>query len=169
MTKSAWILIAAILLSGCASSGSVRQTQEIGTKLGTYRVVKIETTSAVPETTQELAQLESALTTTLRNVNMFEKVFPQAVSPEAAADLQVKANIATLRRVGAGSRVLLGALAGRAGVTIDVTLTEVASGKVVGSFTAEGKSSGGTVFAGTTPQAIDQAVDQIIELIKTKI
>jgi hypothetical protein len=31
MMKSAWILIATLLLSGCASSGSVRQTQAIGT------------------------------------------------------------------------------------------------------------------------------------------
>jgi len=42
-----------------------------------------------------------------------------------------------------------------------VTLVDIASGNTFGSFTAEGKSSGGTVFAGLTPQAIDQVVAQI--------
>jgi hypothetical protein len=161
-------LLVLAVLCGCASTGSIKQTQGVTTKLSTYKVVKIETSSAVPDSMPELTQLETSLIAQLRDAVIFQKVFLQASAPELAADLNLKVNINDLKRVGVASRLILGGLAGRATVSVDVTLVDIASGNTLGSFTAEGKSSGGTAFAGLTPQAIDQVAAQIVAQIKTQ-
>jgi hypothetical protein len=47
-----------------------------------------------------------------------------------------------------------------------VELIDLKMGKTIGAFKVEGKSSGGTIFAGTTPQAIERAVEQIVDFVQ---
>ena len=47
-----------------------------------------------------------------------------------------------------------------ASVDVDVVVKD-AKGKVISRFTVTGKSSGGTIFAGTTDQALEKAAAQI--------
>jgi hypothetical protein len=75
--------------------------------------------------------------------------------------VQLNATITELSRVGSGTRLLLGALAGQASVKVDVELKDT-TGKILGKFTASGKSSGGTIFAGTTDQALEEAAKEIV-------
>lgn len=169
MRKVVWALIIATLISGCASIGTIRTTQLPSVKLGSYKTMGIQAISSVPDTTEELVQLETAIIARLRDAGLFEKVFSPTNSPDTKTDLLLKANITAVNRVSPGARVLLGAFAGRATISVEAELSENTSGKVIGSFTTEGKSSGGTIFAGTTPQAIDRAVEKIVEFVKNNM
>jgi hypothetical protein len=60
----------------------------------------------------------------------------------------------------------VGGAAGRAGIDVEVELFDSEESKTIGTFVAQGRSSGGTVVAGTTPQAVERAVEQIVEFIQ---
>ena len=60
------------------------------------------------------------------------------------------------------ARALVGGLAGRGKIQLRVQLVEIEGGRVLCELAAEGKSSGGTVFSGTTSEAVDEAVAAII-------
>jgi hypothetical protein len=81
------------------------------------------------------------------------------------ADLRLRARITELNKVGTTSRLLLGGLAGRGKVVVVSELLDTRSGQNIGSFNAEGQSSGGSAFAGTTEQAIERAAEQIVEFV----
>lgn len=61
---------------------------------------------------------------------------------------------------------MVGAMAGRAGIDVEVELVDVKESRNIGTFVAQGRSSGGSVFAGTTPQAVERAAEQIVEFIQ---
>ena len=162
-------LLTAIVFAGCASTGTVVTTQAPTIRIGDYKTIDILTSSSIPETGEEIVLLESEIQAKLHEAGLFEAVFIHADSSELKSDLMLKANITTLNRVDRGTRLILGALAGQASISIDVKLSEKSSGKDIGTFTTEGKSSGGSIFAGTTPQAIDRAVEQIVEFVKNSM
>ncbi len=154
-----------LLLGGCASTGSLHVITPTTVKLADYKTLLFHASSQVPESGEEVIQLESITIAKLRENGLFDKVVAGSASPDAPADLQLNAKIVELKKVGAGARVMLGALAGRAGIVVDVELIDMKAGKIIGAFKAEGKSSGGTVFAGTTSQAIERAAEQIVEFL----
>lgn len=61
---------------------------------------------------------------------------------------------------------MLGGLAGRGSITVNADLVDGKTGKKLGSFTSEGKTSGGTVFSGTTEQALRRAAEQVVGFVK---
>jgi len=73
--------------------------------------------------------------------------------------------VTDVRGVSGLSRFLFGAMAGRASIRADVQLVELATGEKIGAFSIEGKSSGGTVFAGTTSQALEKTGEGVAEYI----
>lgn len=153
-----------LLLGGCASSGQTLKASPPKTKLSEFKSVVINVTSSVPDSSRESFQLESMIVSTLTS----QKLFPAVTGKSAGGngDLRVDANISDLRRVSSGARVMLGALAGRGNMTVDVKLVDARSGETIGSFTSQGTSSGGTVFSGTTDQAVELAARQIVEFIR---
>ena len=66
-------------------------------------------------------------------------------------------------------RVLLGALAGRARLQSQLALYDTASGKLLAKANAESESSGGSVLAGTSPQAVEQMAGQVIQFLKENL
>ena len=50
--------------------------------------------------------------------------------------------VVDLEQVSRGERLLLGTLAARAGMVVDVEMIDMKEGKTIGAFRAEGKSSG---------------------------
>lgn len=158
-----FLLTIAMTLVRCASSGQTLNVTPPSSKLTDYKNVVVHVTSSVPDSTREALQLESMIVSTLRANGVFGNV--AGSSAGGTGDLTVDANISDLRRVGSGKRVLLGALAGRGNMVVDVKLVDTASGNAIGSFTSKGTSSGGTVFAGTTDQAIELAARQIVDYI----
>jgi hypothetical protein len=58
-----------------------------------------------------------------------------------------------------------GAFAGQANSQATVELLEQPGGKLLGIGEIEGKSSGGSVIAGTTLEAVDRVADQVVRLV----
>lgn len=60
---------------------------------------------------------------------------------------------------------MFGALAGQARLVADVNVLDARTKETLGQMRAEGKSSGGHVFAGTTSEALDQLASQIADYL----
>jgi len=155
-----------IFLEGCASRGTTTTTTPMTLKLSTYKTMLFNISSQVPESSEEITQLETMTIAKLREKRLFDKVISGSASPDAQTDLRLNAKIIQLKKVSPGARVMVGAMAGRAGIDVEVELFDLKESKSIGTFIAQGRSSGGTVFAGTTPQAVERAAEQIVEFIQ---
>ncbi len=155
-----------IFLGGCASTGKITTTVPVTTKLSNYKTMLFNISSNIPDSSEETVQLESMTIAKLREKGLFQKIFVTSSSPDVQPDLKLNAKIVALKKVSSGARVMVGAMAGRAGIDVEVELFDLKESKVLGTFLAQGRSSGGTVFAGTTPQAVERAVEQIAEFIQ---
>ena len=150
-------------LIGCASGGSTVAAAPMEAKLGKYKKLTVNATSSVEKSDMETTQLGALLVTKLRQSGMFDTV----TSDSRARDgVLLNAKIVQLRKVSTGKRLVLGAMAGRGSVAVDAELVDARSGKRLGTFRSEGKTSAGTVFAGTTEQAIERVAEQIAEFVK---
>lgn len=157
--------VALFLLWGCAS-GALQTTTPMEVKLANYKTIVLNVSSPIFGANEEIAQFETMAVAKLQSKNLFEKVIAGSSSPDAQSDLRLDAKIVELKKVSSAERVMQGAFAGRAGITVDTELIDVKAGTKIGAFRAHGVSSGGTRFAGTTRQAIDQATDQIVEFVQ---
>lgn len=149
---------------GCSASGSLEETVAISRPLADYSILKLSVTVEDPEDAEGAALVEAKLGAGLSRAGIFDRVLASDVDL-AEPDLVLRAHIVNLRRVSSASRAMGGALVGRGKLEIQVELIDVATGESIGELTAEGKSSGGTIFAGTTTQGVDQAVDRVIEYL----
>jgi len=155
-----------ILFGGCASTGTIRVTTPMTVKLSTYKTMFLDFSSQVPGSSEETVQLETMTIVKLQEKGLFDKLIAGSSSPDAQADLRLNAKIVRLKRVTSEARMWVGGMAGRAGIDVEVELFDLKESKTIGTFMAQGRSSGGTVFAGTTPQAVERAVEQIVEFIQ---
>ena len=67
-----------------------------------------------------------------------------------------------IKKVSRSEREWAGALAGRAWILVEATVSDLNSGKLIETFAAEGESSGGSNLAGTTEEAIQRAAEQVV-------
>jgi len=160
------IIYTLFMINGCASNGALHLLQPLEVNLTGYESMVVSISSNFPG--NEKSQLESLIISKLRAKQLFEKVYSGEAAPNTDKALQMKGVIIEIKKVDAGSRMMLGALAGQARVLVNVSLIDLTANKIIGEFNAEGKSSGGSIFAGTTSQALDQAADQIVNLIQTE-
>jgi hypothetical protein len=155
-----------ILFGGCASTGTISVTTPMTVKLSTYKTMLLNVSSQVPGSSEEAVQLETMTIVKLQEKGLFDKLISGSSSPNAQADLRLNAKIVRLKRVTSEARMWVGGAAGRAGIDVEVELFDSKEGKNIGAFVAQGRSSGGSVAAGTTPQAVERAVEQIVEFIQ---
>ena len=155
--------------AGCASTGKSTINQPFATRLGQYKSTTVEVTSEASKSPERLAeflvQLESRIIAKLRERNAFAKIYSQAADADSQADLRTRVVIISLRDVNNVDRVMWGAFAGQANTKALVEVRERASDKLLGSGEIEGKSSGGSVMAGTTLEAVDRVADEVVRLI----
>ncbi len=161
-------LFVLVFLGACAS-GNVSTKVAPTAKLSNYKTVLFNTSSQVPDSSEVVVQLEKMTVSKLNEKRFFEKIIVGSSSPDTQADLRINAKIVALKKVSKGARIMVGAAAGRSGLDVEVELIDLKDNKILGSFVAQGRSSGGTVFAGTTSQAIELAVQQIIEFIQVSM
>ncbi len=152
------ILAFALLLSACAASGSVQMKPAGFSAVDSKKSAAVEVTSSVADKADTATALKQAIVAQLASKNVFK-----AITTADAADYQLKVNVLSVSDVGQGTRIMLGAFAGQAEISAQVDVIDSKAGKAMGSFIAKGQSSGGTIFAGTTQQAIDQAAAQIAD------
>ncbi len=163
MKKKFSIIILLFLIIGCAPQTTVKSDSLFQIKgLNTVSVI-VET--IIPASEKEIEAIEQKLIEKLKEANIFSKVLMKNQN----SDLIIKIQIEELVKVSKSDRFWLGAMAGRAKVSGKVTLIENFSGKVLGSFDVEAISSGGTIFAGTTEQAIDNFVEKVTDFILSRV
>ena len=155
-------LVFVVFASGCAAGSQIRETVP-PEGLGKYKVVFVDVSTDDPDNREAVAQLKTSIVGKLSALSCFENY--ETGSEPAKADLRLSAKVTGVRGVTGLGRFLFGAMAGKASVRADVQLVELATGEKVGAFSIEGKSSGGTVFAGTTTQAIEKTGEGVAEYI----
>ncbi|MCS7215237.1 MAG: hypothetical protein RMI30_07120 [Thermodesulfovibrio sp.] len=157
------LILIFILASGCAGQTIIKTEVEFKIKENKTAQVVVET--QIPGTDKELEQTETVLIEKLKSANIFSSI----VGKNQNADFLLKINIEELVRVSKSDRFWLGALAGRAKIAGKVTLVENFSGRSIGSFYIESTSSGGTIFAGTTEDAINKFADDIVKYLLEQV
>lgn len=161
------LLIFLLLNIGCAAQSRVQTEADF--KIRNYKTVNVNVISAMPvcekDCQEDIKNIEKLLIEKFRQTTLFENVNTQIEN----AELTINVKINELLRVTSKDRFLWGSLAGRAKVAGTVELFDNQKGGSVGKFFVEGVSSGGTAFAGTTEQAIEKFVEQIINFMYEKV
>ena len=154
------LTLTVLVFAGCASTGAIHSTTPITAKSADYKTVLISVSSEVAESSGEAMQLASFITADLTDKDLFEKVRVASGCrdcPECRSDLQLDAKIIEFTNDDSS---------GQAGVIVDVALTDVETGKGVGSFKAEGMSSSRTVPENRRNEAVEHAAEKIVFLEK---
>lgn len=168
----AFSLLVVALLTGCASSGKFTMYQPVSTKLSQYKSVSIQVESAVqppPEHMDEyLKQLGDSIAVKLRDRKLFAQINFTS-DTNAVATLLIHVFITKVHDVDVGRRLAWGSMAGSAVTEANVRLTEEPAGKVIGTGEVIGQSSNGTIFSGTTPQAVEKMADAVVNLVQSNM
>jgi len=176
------------ILAGCASEGMVKNVSPVSTIAPISQdLAVVETTSSVgkgvkprvarspnaPAETISMGDAEqrkllnAMIISGLQETRKFGHVSGDTNAISSDSGIKVHADIKEITIVTDGSRAFLGALAGRGRILIQVTVSDLKSGNKIEVFEAEGKSSAGTAFAGTTDQAVQLAAEQTVaEVVK---
>ncbi|MEI6077884.1 MAG: hypothetical protein WCS94_20050 [Verrucomicrobiota bacterium] len=152
--------------TGCASSGKVVSASQASlSKPGPAVNLVVVTTSSIPKSGEQVNLIEALTISGLSDSHKFTHVASTANSKISNGDTKVLLEIASLNKVSDDSRAWFGALAGQARILVKVTISDLVDGHQIQYFEVEGKSSAGFGWAGTTDQAIQKLVDQVVASI----
>ena len=159
MFRSIAIVLAALWLSACAAGSSI-QTITPAPQINSTLTGAVDVYSSIPDTSGNANLLRAALVAELANKKVFK-----SITDQGSADYLIRVNITQISEVGQGARIMLGALAGQAAIVANCEVFDRKQNAVIGNMVAQGKSSGGHIFAGTTQEAIDLAARQISDYL----
>ena len=161
------ILLVLLTIAGCASSGMVENASPILIRRPvSLDFVLVETSSSVASLGSETVTLKDSIISGIQQRQIFGTVSGIRADAGLGGGLAVRADIKQIRKVSDNAQTWLGALAGRAQILLQVTVTDLGSGSPVETFEAEGQS-GESARAGTTNEAIDRAAEQVVaELVR---
>jgi hypothetical protein len=146
------LAVAGSVVSGCAARSKAVTLQPLTADMSQYKTVVISVESRVPgEVKEERADLEGLTVSRVKSLNRFSsvqlKTGEMAPTPES---LVVNVGITHIKKVGGTKRFMLGAAAGRASMTTEITLVDSSTGQTLGSYTVTGESGGTGVSGGTS-------------------
>lgn len=147
MFRTATLLIftAALALAGCASGRTLGG--EAAVRLPARDAASIRIVERGVAETETVMTLQNALQAELLTRGLFRTVRDDGTD----APVRIDVALTDVREVTQGQRSFFGALAGAARIVARVDV--YADGRQIDTFIAEGKSSSGSVMAGTTTQA----------------
>jgi hypothetical protein len=173
---SSMFLVMSLVFNGCIgnySPGGWRihsHTLPETVKLSDYKVIQVKVISNLEKSEAECKKLEDKICKKLLEKKLFEKVVRGEEPQEAPVDLLLEAEITDFHKVTAMERLFADGFVGKAKFWVVSKLTDVKTGKELGTFTVKGDSikGGGRVLiaAGTTKQARTHTVKAIIKFIK---
>jgi hypothetical protein len=156
------------IIFGCSSKGELQVQRGLDTRIDHRAVAslsvepdeRVEKTEAVLEAVRRLrGQLFGRLVS--------EGVFGRVVQEGEAAQYDVRARLLTAAQVSQTARILLGVLAGRNELAVQVDVFDTGSRASLSSFTAKGESASHPLSSeNDMDDAIRKAVDQIIVELK---
>jgi hypothetical protein len=157
-----------LALAGCVSSGVIQRASPVAVSTPVsidFALVEISSTIDDLETEKHL--LNEFIVSDLRGHNVFGDVDGDPASAGASTGIKIKVVIKGIKKISRSEREWGGALAGRALIRLEATVSDLSSGKLIETFEVEGESSGGSNLAGTTDEAIQRAAEQVVaEVVK---
>ena len=159
-----WLVL--IALAGCASQPAVQLARPVIMGKPVSMDTILVTASARNGLTPETNGLSDAIYSGLNESRMFMHVTQDKAAPNAGDGIKIHAVIQQIKKVSDNAREWSGALAGRAWVLVQVTVSDLRSGRPIEVFEVMGES-GQSAFAGTTNEAILRAAEQVVaEILK---
>jgi len=159
-------ILALLTATGCASSYlTINKPLSRDAKLSSYDCLVVEI-SPTPRGWKQIAEeIEAGLLQKLRGTAGFPKVerFIDLSRPDR---LILRVSLQELTEVSGGKRFMMGAAAGRAEIVADVELIDERTGAVLSSAEVQAETGSHSIMAGTTHQAVDKVVDEIVDLIQ---
>ncbi len=152
-----------LIISGCAPQTRVQM--ESSFTLRPEKAITVAVESKNLEYIKEAQKIEVLLLEKLKSTNVFSDIRKDKKN----SDFLIKVIITEVVRVSSSDRFLYGAMAGRAKIAGNVFIENPISGEIIGKFYLESISSGGTVFAETTDDAIERFTTQIVDTILANI
>lgn len=176
-SKRLWlalIVLGAFSMFGCAAKKITIVTMPVKTRLSNYSTLKIEPfyySSAVEIKSQEKADklrdmFQERVKYDIYGLSLFEKVVDTEASDDTDHIVLLKGKITYMKRVTRFTRLMVGAMAGRSRVDVDIQLIDYQTGDILGEAVIKGTSTGGSAFAGGTEEAFQNASQQVAEFIK---
>lgn len=162
------LLFVLLTSPGCVSlPGAGRIANPVMTgKPVSFDNILVTVTSLAGDAEAEQSLLGDALISGLKQTELFASVTGNPAGPAAGDGIKIQLEITAIRKVTDNAREWTGALAGRARIAVRVTITDLKSGHPIEAFAAEGQS-GASAYAGTTDEAVQQAVQPIVaEVLK---
>ena len=123
--------------------------------------ILVAVASSAGDLTAERQLLSDSLVSGLRQSGLFATVTANPAELGAGDGIKIQVEITAIKKVTDNAREWTGALAGRASVVVRVTVNDLKSAQPLEKFAAEGQS-GESAFAGTTDEAIQMAVQQVV-------
>jgi ABC-type phosphate transport system substrate-binding protein len=161
--KQGATLFLLLTLAGCASSGAIRQATPISTGIPvSVDFALIQTSTALTGSETETRLLNDLVISGLRSRGVFGDVDADPMAAGSSGGIKVAIKILEIKKISNDERQWAGALAGRARILVQATVSDLSSGKLVETFQAEGLSSGGSNLAGTTDEAVQRAAEQVV-------
>jgi hypothetical protein len=156
-------LLVLLALAGCMSTGLIQHASPImpGTPVSVDFAL-VETSSIIGDLEAEKHSLNDLIISDLRASGVFGEVDGEPAAAGATNGIKIKIVIKEIKKISRGQREWAGALAGRAQILVEATVSDLSSGKLIETFEAEGESSGGSNLAGTTEEAIQVAAEQVV-------
>jgi len=161
------LLIGLALFAGCASKADFKPAPPLVMgKPVSMDVILVNATSSLNDLTNETVLLGDSIYSSLKETQLFVKVTQNKQDIGAENGMRLNAQITHIVKVSDNAREWRGALAGRAQAMIQVTLSDLQSGKSFEVYEVLGVS-GQSAFAGTTDEAIrDAAAKVTAEILK---
>jgi hypothetical protein len=162
------MLFLLLALSGCVSSGMIRQATPVSVNLPiSVDFALVKTSTALAGLATETHLLNDLVISGLRGSGVFGDVDGNPAAAGSSGGIKVEIKILEIKKISNDERQWAGALAGRARILVRATVSDLSSGKPVEIFQAEGLSSGGSNLAGTTNEAVQRAAEQVVaELVR---
>ncbi len=162
------MLFVLLALAGCASSGTISQITPLSTKVPiSVDFALVQTSTALPGLGTESRLFNGLVISGLRGRGVFGDVEDNPAAAGSSGGIKVEIKILEIKKISREEREWAGAMAGRAHILVQATVSDLSSGKPVETFQAEGLSSGGSNLAGTTDEAVQRAAEQVVaELVK---
>ena len=155
------LLSAILTAAGCASPGwsKITQARQAG-KPVSLAIIYVTTASAPASFGDASQRLNDAIISRLNESEMFTIVTNQPPDPSLGQGIKLAAEIKQLTQVSEAARDWAGVLAGRAGISIQTTVTDLQSGRLIQSFDVVAESDR-TAYGETTGAVIERAAKEV--------
>jgi len=148
----------------------VRRTSPLLISHKNYKKAAVSVSSEVSDAKKEVNNLENLILARLKGREIFDDVYLGWMPSASNADLGINIKIVEMKRVSRVKRFVLGILAGRSSVTVDINLIDLITQETIGNFRTKGQSAAGSsIDSGTTLESISPIADKLVEFIQGKV